>query len=230
MIRHVNGRRLFATKNKLFEEGKNMKQNRMKLSRKQIIAFTLALVMAIGISLMDGFVVVAHATAYTVTIADGISNGTVSADKTTAAEGETVTLTISPDNLYEFDNLSVKCGENSVPFYWATTSFVMPAGNVTVNASFRKRITYTTFFNYSDKTFSKTTPNGESSTFALTDVLTGLEIPAETVSTVEISGSCITASKQDNQWLLTTLYGGDNFAPTATLKVTVNETECLPRM
>ena len=82
--------------------------------------------MVLGLVPIDGLMKVAYAseTTYSITIADGIINGTVTADKTTAVKGETVTLTISPDDLYEFYDLSVKCGENRVPFYWATTSFM----------------------------------------------------------------------------------------------------------
>ena len=175
----------------------------------RIMTFVLTVSMVLGLVPIDGLMNVAYATdmTYTITIADGINNGTVTADKTTAVEGETVTLTISPDNLYELYDLSVKCGESTVPFYWGTKSFVMPAGNVTVNAAFKKKTTYTTDFKYSDKTFSKTTPTGETSTFALTEVLTGLQIATGTISNVEINGSCVTASQQDNQWLLTTHYG-----------------------
>ena len=195
---------------------------------KRTMTFVLTVSMVLGLVPIDGLMNVAYAseTTYSITIADGIINGTVTADKTTAVEGETVTLTISPDNLYELYDLSVKCGENAVPFYWATTSFVMPDGDVTVNVSFKKKTTYTTFFRYSGKTFSKTTPCGESSTFELTDVLNDLlGTTTGEINNVEVNGSCISASQQNSKWMLTTYYGGDSFESTAVLKVTVGDSE-----
>ncbi len=195
---------------------------------KCILSFVLTVSMVLGLVPIDGLMNVAYAseTTYSITIADGIINGTVTADKTTAVKGETVTLTISPDDLYELYDLSVKCGENAVPFYWATTSFVMPDGDVTVNVSFKKKTTYTTFFKYSGKTFSKTTPCGESSTFELTDVLNDLlGTTTGEINNVEVNGSCISASQQNSKWMLTTYYGGDSFESTAVLKVTVGDSE-----
>ena len=195
---------------------------------KRIMTFVLTVSMVLGLVPIDGLMKVAYAseTTYSITIADGIINGTVTADKTTAVKGETVTLTISPDNLYELYDLSVKCGENAVPFYWATTSFVMPDGDVTVNVSFKKKTTYTTFFKYSGKTFSKTTPNGESSTFELKDVLDALlGTTTDEINNVDVNGSCISASQQNSKWMLTTYYGGDSFESTAVLKVTVGGSE-----
>lgn len=87
---------------------------------------------------------------YSVTIVSPITNGSVTADKATAAEGETVTLTVTPDEGYELDELIVKDeGTNLVP---ATgTSFEMPAANVNVDATFKLKAvtpaTYTVSFN-----------------------------------------------------------------------------------
>ena len=77
-------------------------------------------------------------TVYTITVADGIENGTVEVDKTEAAEGETVTITATPvDRSYrvksitvapETLNLAVMVDENG--------QFTMPADNVTVSAEF----------------------------------------------------------------------------------------------
>ena len=81
------------------------------------------------------------AVTYTVTIADGITNGTVSASKTSGiASGETITLTITPgvtdDDDYVLDTLGVKYGE--IPVAVTNNAFTMPDGNVTVTASFKK--------------------------------------------------------------------------------------------
>ena len=76
---------------------------------------------------------------YTVTIQPA-ENGTVTADKTTANMGETVTLTITPDEGYELDQLTVLNGETQLPVEVTTDGkyiFVMPAGNVEISATFK---------------------------------------------------------------------------------------------
>lgn len=80
---------------------------------------------------------------YTVTIAI-MANGSVSADKTTLAQGETVTLTISPSAGYELDVITAtKTGETTTVVTLTgsgdTRTFTMPAYDVTVNAIFKKR-------------------------------------------------------------------------------------------
>ncbi len=78
---------------------------------------------------------------YTITVSDGIANGTVAADKTTAKKGATVTLIPIPDISYRFDSISVKDASNNDI---ATTevvsgseyTFVMPESNVTVIVKF----------------------------------------------------------------------------------------------
>ena len=76
---------------------------------------------------------------YTVTIMPA-ENGTVIADKQTANMGETVTLTITPNEGYEFDQLTVMNGTTQVAVEITTEGkyiFVMPAGNVEVSATFK---------------------------------------------------------------------------------------------
>ena len=71
---------------------------------------------------------------YTVSVAE-TENGTVTADKLVGIEGTKVTLTITPAEGYQLDALSVKAGETDVEV--TENTFVMPAGNVTVSASFK---------------------------------------------------------------------------------------------
>lgn len=73
-------------------------------------------------------------TTYTVTIDSGIQNGGVSANKTTAAEGETVTLIISPAEGYKID--AVKYNDTVINPVDGQYTFSMPASNVTVTATF----------------------------------------------------------------------------------------------
>ncbi|MBQ4075444.1 MAG: leucine-rich repeat protein [Clostridia bacterium] len=76
---------------------------------------------------------------YTVTIDSAITGGTVTADKNEAAADETVTLTVTPASGYELDTLTVKQDESDVTIS-ADNTFTMPAGNVTVTATFKKLI------------------------------------------------------------------------------------------
>lgn len=70
-------------------------------------------------------------------------NGSVSASPTTvkdgvqyAKEGETITLTPTPDEGYELDQLTVTDGENN-PVTVSENIFTMPTSNVTVTATFK---------------------------------------------------------------------------------------------
>ena len=70
---------------------------------------------------------------YSVTVSTE-GNGTASADPSTAAQGETVTLSATPDTGYQFKEWQVISGGISVP----NNSFTMPAGNVSVKAVFEQ--------------------------------------------------------------------------------------------
>ena len=74
---------------------------------------------------------------YTITVNDS-ENGSVSADKTAAAEGATVTLTATPDAGYELSNVTVTDENGNTVTVTEDNTFVMPAANVTVNATFTK--------------------------------------------------------------------------------------------
>lgn len=73
---------------------------------------------------------------YTVTVTSG-DNGTAVADKTTATEGATVTLTATPDPGYGFVKWTVESGGVELSGTTAATAtFTMPAANVSVKAEF----------------------------------------------------------------------------------------------
>ena len=76
---------------------------------------------------------------YVITIDGGITNGTVTASKSKAVYGETVTLTVTPNDNYELGTLTVKDANDatvSTSGSDGTYSFTMPATAVTVNATF----------------------------------------------------------------------------------------------
>ncbi len=76
---------------------------------------------------------------YTVTV-NPSTNGTVTANKATAVEETTITLTIAPATGYELDQLTVKQGEAELTLTKVDDThytFTMPKGNVEVTASFK---------------------------------------------------------------------------------------------
>lgn len=78
---------------------------------------------------------------YYVTVSDADPNGVVTVNKTTAAPGETVGVTVTPHEGYELDTLIYRyeTEPNSMTFEEVTIvngSFEMPAFNVTVKATF----------------------------------------------------------------------------------------------
>ena len=74
-------------------------------------------------------------TKYTIGI-DPMENGAVSADKGSAAAGETVNLTITPSEGYELEKLTVTANGQAVEV--TNNSFKMPVGNVSISATFKK--------------------------------------------------------------------------------------------
>ena len=75
-------------------------------------------------------------TQHTVTVTD-LANGAVSADKDAAYEGEEITLTVTPDDGYKLESLTVTDADaNNIPV--SGLSFIMPDSNITVTAVFRQ--------------------------------------------------------------------------------------------
>ena len=72
---------------------------------------------------------------YSITVDDDIVGGTISADKNTAAEDATITLTATPSTGYSFSAWTVLDeGDNAVTV--SNNQFTMPASDVTVTATF----------------------------------------------------------------------------------------------
>ena len=78
-------------------------------------------------------------TKYTISIADGITNGTVSADKAKACETAEVALTATPATGYELSVWDVKKANNDAVTV-SNNKFEMPASNVTVSATFAPQV------------------------------------------------------------------------------------------
>ena len=99
----------------------------------------------------------AVATTYAVNIAEGLTNGSVEATPATAAEGETVKLTITPADGYELDELTVMAGETPVTVAEDYT-FEMPASAVTVSATFKEKAVEPETALIKNADFSESTP------------------------------------------------------------------------
>lgn len=78
----------------------------------------------------------AATTKYTVSVDDTAIGGSISADKTEAAEGETVTLTATPADGYLFSDWLVMTDDTGTVVTVTNNQFTMPAENVTVLAEF----------------------------------------------------------------------------------------------
>ncbi len=74
---------------------------------------------------------------YLVAVDEAIENGAVTPDKELAFAGDTVTLTVEPDTGYVLETLTVT-DANGDPVEVTDNTFVMPASNVTVTATFVK--------------------------------------------------------------------------------------------
>ena len=74
---------------------------------------------------------------YTVTV-NVSGNGTATADKNTAAAGEAVTLTATPNSGYHFTGWTSSDGVTFANASSESTTFTMPAGDVTVTAGFTR--------------------------------------------------------------------------------------------
>jgi len=77
---------------------------------------------------------------YSVTIAEGIQNGTVTVDKAKAAKDATITITVTPAEGYELDTLSAKDADGNA-LEITDNTFKMPEKAVEVSASFKQKET-----------------------------------------------------------------------------------------
>ncbi|MDY6437104.1 MAG: chitobiase/beta-hexosaminidase C-terminal domain-containing protein [Bacteroidales bacterium] len=73
---------------------------------------------------------------YNVTVASGITNGTVSVNPTSGAAGTTITVTATPSSGYELATLTYTYGSTTVDIDQTSMQFQLPEADVTVNATF----------------------------------------------------------------------------------------------
>jgi len=80
---------------------------------------------------------------YEVTIGEGITGGTVSVDKATAAEGDEVTITATPNEGYKVKSYSVTGVNTNLAVTVNNGKFKMPADAVTVSVTFNQSVDVT---------------------------------------------------------------------------------------
>ena len=107
-------------------------------------------------------------TAYSITIDSALTGGTTAADKTSAVEGELVTLTVTPDSGKKLMAGSLKYTSDGTNYTFITgNSFTMPAANVKVTATFIASSSNpdawdgsvdTSWYNTTDTSFAISTP------------------------------------------------------------------------
>ena len=132
--------------------------------------------------------VVTQGTQYSVTVAPDIENGTISVDNSNPYEGDTVTVTATPDSDYvletvTFNNTSAKVVGNKA-------TFTMPDEDVTVTATFRTAHKYKVTI-ASDIKNGSVTVNGSSEAINVTEG-TPVTLVANPVSNYSFSSWSIT--------------------------------------
>lgn len=109
---------------------------------------------------------VTQGTQYSVTVDSNIANGTISVDNAKPYEGDTVTVTATPDQDYVLETVTFNNTPAKVVGNKAT--FTMPNEDVTVTATFRKANKYKVTI-ASDITNGTVTANGSSNTVTVTE-------------------------------------------------------------
>ena len=122
-------------------------------------------------------------TTYTVTISDSIENGTVEADVSEAEEGDTVTLTITPNEGYALKTLTVDGEDVTENVTDNKYTFLMPAAEVVVTATFAQvySVTRSVYAGYTiNRTADTVLPIKHGDSYAFTvEITDGYEKTAE---------------------------------------------------
>ncbi len=168
--------------------------------------------------------------AYTITIAD-TENGTVEADVAEAKEGDTVTVTATPDKGYELDTLTVTSESGTSVEVSDDNTFVMPGEGVKVAATFKKSVYNVTVATATNGTVSvdKTTASmGDTVTITATPAedyeLASLSVTAEGGADIEVSDDNTFVMPADNVKVSASFSAKDAEKFTVTVETPVNGT------
>ena len=144
------------------------------------------------------------ATTHAVTIAPS-QNGTVTADKTTAAKDETVKLTVAPASGYELATLTVDSKDVTASVSKNTYSFTMPDKDVAVSATFKAVEAAPTTYNVtvaSSQNGSVTANPGQAASGANV-TLTVAPASGYELATLTVDGTDVAASVSNNTYSFT---------------------------
>ncbi|MGN0108377.1 MAG: hypothetical protein ACI4A5_11880 [Hominilimicola sp.] len=163
---------------------------------------------------------------YNVTVAEGISNGNITfkvndEDAATAQIGDTVTVTATPaDDTYELATLTYTVGTGEAQNITDLT-FTMPAGNVTISATFVKKTKTITITQVSNATITINEKN-DSTSAKVDDTVTvtavpgdGYSVTAVTVSPAELDQIVVVTPGANNTYTFT--MPNDDVTVTATV-------------
>jgi hypothetical protein len=146
---------------------------------------------------------------YAITLPTGVTGGAVTANKTTAVAGETITLTMTPYSGYELNTVSVYRTDNmttTVPLSGSgnTRTFTMPAYAVTVSASFRST---------GGGKYAITLPDNIAGGWVMADKTTAAPGEVVTLSFIPDEGYALKSAlvhKTDDESTMVTLFGTGN--------------------
>ena len=140
--------------------------------------------------------------AYTVTVADGIENGSVTADKTVAREGDIITLTAAEAPGFGMDSLTVVTGSGA-QVEVSEGRFSMPAEDVTVHAVFSRRYTVTINHVYNGTVTPDKSRAGEGETVSLTVDFNENDYYLDSITVTDDGGDIELTEGEDGTWAFT---------------------------
>ena len=136
-------------------------------------------------------------TSHNVNITQGIEHGTVEADPTSGIQGTYITLTVTPDQGYELEELTVLDGNNTEIEVNNLNRFQMPDSDVTVNATFVEAAPTTTV---TDVLNNANTINETTNTYSswTTTGTSGTEYSGQSAGGSSTIGACIQLRSNNN--------------------------------
>ena len=127
---------------------------------------------------------------YDVTVPTSVAHGSISADKAKATEGETVTLTVNPEEGYSVMSLTVKNGTENIAVTTVAPNskytFVMPAAAPTITISFKEIASVYGTYDFRTWAESHISANDQSAlVLDASGVMTGEFTPSTTEVTID---------------------------------------------
>ena len=175
-------------------------------------------------------------TSYTITVADSIEHGSVTASPTKAAAGASVTLTVTPADGYELEAITVRDVKSADVAVTQDTSdkskytFTMPESNVTVSATFTVippttyTVTVASTIEHGTVSASPTTAAAGASVTLTATPADGYELEAITVKDANSADVAVTQDTSNKSKYNVTVSATFTVIPPTTYTVTVAST------